>query len=479
MNTQSLMENFLKKHGPESDHLSLRFVEERTTSVAVRNEKPEGQNVNLDRGVMIEVLKNGHLGYSGTCHLTPEGLEQAYAHAKHQTELASSNKVHEFAPEIRPLAKGTYESHKQRKLSELSLKDIIQVLIEGSRKLNTSEKITTRRTNTMNVETKIVYLSNRGHEISQEFDMVVLDAAATAQKGTDFQTRTMGGFTANSYQVGAEALANEKFYEECQKIAEDAVRLVEAEECPSRKMKVLIAPDQMMLQIHESIGHPLEIDRILGDERNFAGWSFVKLHDIGSLQYGSKLMNVTFDPHIQSQLASYAFDDGAQKATKEYLIKDGILVRGLGGLESQLRSKKPGVANFRSASWNRAPIDRMANINLEPGTSKLEDMISSVENGILLRSNRSWSIDDYRNKFQFGCEFGQLIEDGRLTKLVKNPNYRGTTLNFWRNLAMVGDQREIYGTPYCGKGEPSQVIRVGHASPYCLFEDVEVFGGQS
>jgi predicted Zn-dependent protease len=243
-------------------------------------------------------------------------------------------------------------------------------------------------------------------------------------------------------------------------------------------MPVLIAPDQMMLQIHESIGHPLEIDRILGDERNYAGWSFVKLDDIGTLQYGSDLMNVTFDPDVKSEYASYAFDDGGTPAKREFLIKDGKLVRGLGGSESQLRSQKPGVANFRSASWNRAPIDRMANINLESGSSKLEDMIASVEKGLFVKTNRSWSIDDYRNKFQFGCEYGQLI-DGRLTKIVKNPSDRGTTLNFWRNLKMVGNKTEIYGTPFCGKGEPSQVIRVGHASPYCLFDGIEVFGGAS
>src|SRR5690606_36268699 len=150
------------------------------------------------------------------------------------------------------------------------------------------------------------------------------------------------------------------------------------------------------------------------------------------------------------------------------LIEKGILKRALGSIESQKRSRIPGVANFRAASWNRAPIDRMANINLEPGSSTLEDMISSIEKGILVRSNRSWSIDDYRNKFQFGCEWGQLIENGKLKNVVRNPHYRGTTLQFWRNLAMVGNKAETFGTPFCGKGEPSQVIRVGHSSPYCL-----------
>jgi predicted Zn-dependent protease len=188
-------------------------------------------------------------------------------------------------------------------------------------------------------------------------------------------------------------------------------------------------------------------------------------------------MNVTFDPTRFGELASYNFDDSGHKAMKEFLIKDGVLVRALGGLESQERSGLPGVANFRSSSWNRAPIDRMANINLEPGNTELPDMISSMKKGLIVHSNRSWSIDDYRDKFQFGCEYGQWVEDGKIKKIVKNPNYRGRTLDFWRGLALVGKETETFGTLYCGKGEPSQVIRVGHSSPHCLFKNVEVFGG--
>jgi predicted Zn-dependent protease len=235
----------------------------------------------------------------------------------------------------------------------------------------------------------------------------------------------------------------------------------------------------MILQIHESIGHPLELDRILGDERNYAGRSFVTLDLFGSYRYGSDLLNVTFDPTRAGELASYAFDDEGQPATREYLIRDGILLRPLGGLASQARAGLPGVANARASSWNRPPIDRMANLNLEPGDASLEQMVSNVERGVYMKTNCSWSIDDSRNKFQFGCEWARLIEEGRLTRVVKNPNYRGVSASFWRNLAAVGDDAsfEVLGTPYCGKGEPNQGITVGHASPACLFRAVDVFGG--
>jgi predicted Zn-dependent protease len=250
---------------------------------------------------------------------------------------------------------------------------------------------------------------------------------------------------------------------------------VSAPNCPSQTLDLLLMPDQMMLQIHESIGHPLELDRILGDERNFAGTSFVTPNMFGVYRYGSDLLNVTYDPTVPGEFASYAYDDDGSAAEKSFVIRDGILLRPLGGAVSQARAALPGVANARADHWNRAPIDRMANLNTLP------EMIAATERGVLMRTNSSWSIDDARNKFQFGCEYGQMIEGGRVTGVVKNPNYRGVSATFWRSLAMVGtaDTVAVLGTPYCGKGEPNQVIRVGHAAPAALFRAVDVFGGES
>jgi predicted Zn-dependent protease len=277
-----------------------------------------------------------------------------------------------------------------------------------------------------------------------------------------------------------EVLDSTGFRTAAPEIAADALALLTAPNCPSGKLDVLLAPDQMILQIHESIGHPLELDRILGDERNYAGTSFVTPEMIGSYQYGSKLLNITYDPSRPEQFASYGFDDEGLKAQREYIIKEGVLLRTLGSSTSQARSGIPGVANSRASSWNRPPIDRMANLNLEPGTSTFDEMVGSIKHGVYMKTNRSWSIDDSRNKFQFGCEWGRLIEDGKITTLVKNPNYRGISATFWRNLKMTGDTStfQVMGTPNCGKGEPNQVIRVGHASPTCVFADVDVFGGE-
>ena len=263
------------------------------------------------------------------------------------------------------------------------------------------------------------------------------------------------------------------------RLTEEALELLSAPNCPTGAMDVLLAPDQMILQIHESIGHPLELDRILGDERNYAGTSFVTLDMFGSYEYGSDLLNVVWDPTRPEQLASYGFDDEGRPAEREFIIRDGILLRPLGGAISQQRAGMKGVATSRASGWNRPPIDRMANLNLECGSSTFDDLVGSVEHGVYMATNQSWSIDDSRNKFQFGCEYGRLIEDGELTKVVKKPNYRGVSATFWRNLKGVGDEStfQVLGTPNCGKGEPNQMVRVGHASPVCLFADVEVFGG--
>jgi predicted Zn-dependent protease len=236
----------------------------------------------------------------------------------------------------------------------------------------------------------------------------------------------------------------------------------------------------MMLQIHESIGHPLELDRILGDERNFAGTSFVTPEMFGTYRYGSDLLDIVFDPTRPEELASYAYDDEGARAEKTYLIRAGILERPLGGAISQARAGLPGVANSRADGWNRPPIDRMANLNLEPGDATFEELVASIERGVMMETNASWSIDDSRNKFQFGCERGRLIENGELGAVVKNPNYRGISAEFWRSLVRVGnvDTLRVLGTPYCGKGEPGQSIRVGHASPACVFTNVDVFGGE-
>jgi predicted Zn-dependent protease len=338
--------------------------------------------------------------------------------------------------------------------------------------------------NLSRIDTDSLIVTSGGGRVEQRIRNTYPGLRVTANDGSNTQTRTYG---AGSYvgQGGREILDRYGFESSAERIASEVLQLLAADNCPSGVMDVVLAPDQMVLQIHESIGHPLELDRILGDERNYAGTSFVTLDMFGQYRYGSDLLNVTFDPTVSGQLASYGFDDEGSPATKQYLIRNGILERPLGGAVSQARARRAGagiegVANSRACSWNRPPIDRMANLNVEPGHQSFDQLIGDVERGVYLQTNNSWSIDDSRNKFQFGCEYGRLINDGVLGPVVRNPGYRGISATFWRSLAGVGNAESVavMGTANCGKGEPNQEVGTGHASPPCRFTSVEVFGGE-
>lgn len=463
---------------PAADYASIRFMRERNERISVRQNILQPIHVSDDAGAMVTVYKNGGIGYAATSDLSDAGLRAAGQAALEWAERTASCAVTDFSRLPRARVAGDYRSPVRKPWADTSLNDKIDLLKRESERLKAHPAIVDWEARMWNTEIESLIVDTEGSRVRQRNSILVPDLRATANRGTETQTRTFGGFRAGR-QGGLEVLDNLGFFEAAPRVAAEAVQLLDAPNCPTGEFDLLLAPDQMILQIHESIGHPLELDRILGDERNYAGTSFVTLDMFGTYQYGSKLLNIVFDPTIEGEMASYGFDDEGLPAHREYIIKEGILLRPLGGRVSQARTGLPGVANSRACSWNRPPIDRMANLNLEPGTTPFDEMVAQVERGVYMQSNCSWSIDDSRNKFQFGCEVGHLIENGKITKMVKNPNYRGISATFWRSLKAVGtpDTFEVLGTPYCGKGEPNQSIRVGHASPAALFSNVQVFGG--
>jgi predicted Zn-dependent protease len=464
---------------PENSFSSLRFVNTHHEVLSVRQDILEPMETSQDQGVMVTVCKDSGMGYGATCDLSAEGLEKAVSNALGWAQISRKFPVIDFSKIEMPNPKGSYTTEVKTSWNAVSLNDKIDFLKSACAVLKISDAVVDWQTYLWHVNTHNYYVTSNGGEAYQELSHLIPDISVTANKGAETQKRSLEGMMAYSRQGGFDVLDDIGFNSKAIQVAEEALELLAAENCPSGKMELVLSPSQMMLQIHESIGHPLEIDRILGDERNYAGTSFVKPEMFGSYRYGSEHLNIVFDPR-KNQMATYRFDDDGSEAEKQTLIDRGILQRGLGGKISQVRSGLSGVSNSRAMNWNRPPIDRMANLNLEPGSATFDDLVSSVEKGVFMTSNKSWSIDDSRNKFQFGCEYGRLIEHGRLTKVVKNPNYRGISATFWRNLIGVGGQEtfDMMGTPFCGKGEPNQVIAVGHASPACLFSNVDVFGGE-
>ncbi|MCM2329271.1 MAG: TldD/PmbA family protein [Lysobacter sp.] len=465
---------------PAVDFCALRFMEESSEYLTVRQDVAEPPQLSTESGAMVTVIDKGGLGYAATSDLTPAGLREAAGRATRLAQLTAGRTVVDYSKVAMPRPSGRYESPRGDDPARLTRREKIELLADESRQCRIDDRIVDWEASLWTTRTRQAYFTADGGEVEQVFHYLVPNMSATAHANGDTQTRTHAG-RGNGYcrQGGLEILDSFGLKGSGRSVAEGALELLAAPNCPSGRMDVLLMPDQMMLQIHESIGHPLELDRILGDERNFAGTSFVTLDMFGSYRYGSELLDVTFDPTRAEEFASYGWDDDGLAAERQYLIRKGVLERPLGGAVSQARAGMAGVANTRSCAWNRAPIDRMANLNIEPGASTLEELVAGIDLGVMMRTNVSWSIDDSRNKFQFGCEWGRMIRKGRLAEVVRNPGYRGISATFWRSLTGVGDAStfEVLGTPFCGKGEPNQVIRCGHASPACRFAGVEVFGG--
>jgi predicted Zn-dependent protease len=457
------------------DFASARLHDERSEHLRVRRHQLDPIFTDYDTGVMISIWNAGGLGYAATADLSEAGLRGAVERARHWASITAGAMV-VTTPPVEGTS-GSYQSPVGIGWETLPIEDRLELLQQQSRRLGIDERIVDWSASLVKRDVDVLLVTSGGARIDQRFRFVHPGLKAVANEGTNTQMRTFGA-GAFCGQGGVDVLGRFGFGDAATRIAEQALELLAAPNCPTGTMEVLLAPDQMILQIHESIGHPLELDRILGDERNYAGTSFVTPDMFGTFRYGSELLNVTFDPTVPGQLASYGFDDDGTPATREYLIRQGVLERGLGGALSQARTGLPGVATSRASGWNRPPIDRMANLNVEPGNSTVDELIGSIEDGVYMHTNSSWSIDDSRNKFQFGCEYGQRVVDGEITGVVRNPGYRGISRSFWRSLRGVADAASftVMGTPNCGKGELNQMVGTGHASPACLFGDVEVFG---
>ncbi|MBX2800829.1 MAG: TldD/PmbA family protein [Myxococcales bacterium] len=463
---------------PAVDRCTLRLEETLDQHLLVRDGVLGPPGSAEERGAMITVVHRGGLGYAATSDLSRTGLARAARRAKHWAERTAELAVTDFSAVPWPTPRGSYRSPMVQSWQSVPLADKVAMLQGIVAAMGSDAPVVERFASLQALQIRTVLASADGETSDAEIHRIVPRATCVVHEGGVTQRRTFSS-RGLCRQGGMEVLAQSGFPACGERIADEARQLLAAPECPSETLDLVLAPGQMMLQIHESIGHPLELDRILGDERNMAGTSFVSLDMFGHYRYGSELLDVTFDPTRPEQFASYGSDDEGTQAEKVFVIERGILKRPLGGVLSQTRAGLPGTANTRACSWNRPPIDRMANLNVEPGDQSLSQIIGSVERGVWMDTNLSWSIDDSRNKFQFGCEWAQLIEDGQLTQVVRNPNYRGISSRFWRSLSAVGDEStlDVLGTPFCGKGEPAQTISVGHASPVCRFDGVDVFGG--
>jgi len=261
-----------------------------------------------------------------------------------------------------------------------------------------------------------------------------------------------------------------------ERVASEAVALLTADPCPSGTGDIILSGEQVALQIHESCGHPIELDRVYGTEAAYAGTSFLTTEKLNNFRYGSEVVNITADSERPNGLGTFGWDDEGVPAQSTPIVKEGEFVGYLMSRETAPRLGLTSNGCMRASGWNRIPLIRMTNVSLEPGTWSLEDLIADTDDGIYMETNRSWSIDDRRYNFQFGTEMGYEIKNGKLGKMLRNPTYTGITPEFWNSCDAICGEEEwvMWGTPNCGKGQPSQVAHTGHGAAPARFRNVQI-----
>ena len=465
----------LKRKG--ADYADLRWVEELHEELIVKNLQVQHVSLATSEGISIRVLYRGAWGYAASCHFDREGLTHTARKALEMAKAVAQGartktKLHPITP-----AKAQYETPLVVNPFEVDRQKKIDYLLWACQILKEHPNIKTAKAKLEFYQTHKLFRSTEGSLIEQKITESGGMLEATAVLGNEVQRRSFPTTNASSLaQAGYEYVKSLDFVGEAARVRKEAVALLRAKECPSAQSTVILMPDQLILQLHESCGHPVELDRALGMELSFAGGSFLTPNLLGKFRYGSQWINVTADATFPLGCGSFAYDDEGVPAQKVPIIRKGIFVGYLSSRETAARIQQTSTGSMRANGWNAIPIIRMTNINLEPGTGTLQDLIRDTKRGVLLATNKSWSIDDRRLNFQFGTEIGWEIQNGKIGSTLKNPTYTGITPEFWKSCSAVAGKGafELYGIPNCGKGEPVQSMHVGHGTAPARFEKVQV-----
>ena len=377
--------------------------------------------------------------------------------------------------------RGHYETPMKRDPFRTDPAMVVDILRSAEAALHVSREIKSALASFQAWDEQKWYASSGGASFTSRIVHVGAGLTATAVRGSNLQRRSApSSHGGNAAQAGFEFVDGLDLIGRAPGLGQEAVDLLGAPVCPTGPTTLVLGSDQLALQVHESVGHAVELDRIFGSEAGFAGTSWVSSAQIGSLRFGSDLMNVVADATEPGGLGTFGWDDEGVAAQRTPIVDHGVLVGSLSSRESAARlglSHSGGTA--RGSGGDRSPIVRMTNVNLEPGDLSLEELLSGVKEGVYLDTNRSWSIDDRRLNFQFGTEFGRRIVKGEIGPLVRNPIYSGMSPVFWGSMDALGNSstRHLWGLTNCGKGQPIQVMHVGHAAPVARFRNVAVRGG--
>ena len=463
--------------GAGADYADARVVERRQQHVGTRNGQVETVDDAESAGIGVRVLVRGAWGFAAANRLDGSGARDTGLRAVAFARAGSGADGHadvSLAP-LEPRS-GEYRTPADRDPVEVPLSEKVALCLRAEEGLRSAE-VRVSEAGVRAMRERRWLRSSEGTDVFQELLECGGGIDATAIRGGLVQVRSFpSAHGGASFQGGWEELDRLGLEREAPRVAEEAAALLSAPPCPAGITTVVIDPEQMQLQLHESVGHPIELDRIYGSEVAYAGTSFLQADDLGRLRYGSTLMNVTADPTTRRGLGTLAFDDEGVPTAPEPIVREGVLVGLLTSRETAAVLGHGRGGSMRADGWARMPLVRMTNLHLEPGTGTLEDLLADVDEGVYLATNRSWSIDDKRLNFQFGTQAAWEIRKGRLGRMLRDATYTGTTPEFWGSLDAVAgpDAWLMNGWTNCGKGQPGQLAHVSHGASPCRFRNVQV-----
>src|SRR5215471_13852293 len=465
-----------------ASYADVRIVDDRQRSLATKNGKVGHAASGESLGVGVRVLVNDSWGFAASDDLGRESVERTAAHAVEIAKASARVKEHPVRLAAEPAVKIEWASPCRIDPFTTSIEQNLDLLMKVDAELLSVQGVTLAESGMHFGRYEQWFYSTEGSEIHQTRNITGAGFAAYSFQGSEIQKRSYPNSFGGQYQSkGYELVEELKLLENARRIGEQVVALHKADRCPEGKMTLVLDSSQLGLQIHESIGHPIELDRVLGMEANFAGTSFLTLDKLRTLRYGSEIVNVVADATAQHGpgLGTFAYDDEGVQAQCTPIISNGLFTGYISSRETAhtIGENRSG-GTLRAEGWNRLPMIRMTNISILPGEKPLtlEELVEGTDHGILMQTNRSWSIDDKRYNFQFGCEIGWEIKNGKRVRTLKNPSYSGITTEFWNAMDAIcsRDEWTLWGTPNCGKGQPQQVMGTGHGAAPSRFRGVRV-----
>ncbi len=455
-------------------YADFRLVSTKVEFVTVMNENPAIEEVDTI-GAGIRVLYNdAGWGFADIDELGVESIRDATRKALSLAKGASrvGSKV-TFAPE--PVHVDKWATPVEKDPFNVPTEDKYEVLVESTKRMKEND-IVARRGDMAFATIGKYFASSEGSRIHQDFTYSGASIIVAAKGPTGVQRRSIQQFISGGYELIDEM----KLPNRAPEITKEATALTRAESCHEGKSDIILSGDQVALQVHESCGHPIELDRVLGYEANFAGRSFLTPDQLGNLQYGSEHVNIVMDATLGhgKGLGTFGYDDEGVKAQRKYAVKKGKFVGYLMSRETAARVGEARSNGCMRAEYYKLPIIRMTNVSLEPGDWDYDELIEDTRDGILMVTNYGWSIDQKRYNFQFNCEKGYRIKNGSIGEMVRGPAYSGITPEFWNSCDAVcnKDSWVLWGIPNCGKGQPTQTMGTGHGASPARFKNVRIFG---